>query len=351
MNNQLISIIIPVFNIDLYIANCIDSLINQTYSNIEILIIDDGSTDNSPQICDEFGHKDSRVKVIHKQNGGLVSARNAGYEAAKGDWIMYIDGDDGIDFNTCEDLIQYANKYNPEIIFWNNIYELNEYSIKGKFEWKCKESERLYETSECADLAYNVLIYKSGIATAYCKLLRKDFVDKNKLWHNKKLKQGAEGTEFSLRVFNNATKALYIKEYYYHYRYNDNSISKKVDETNTQCLIDCLQEMNNYISGMNNPEHYRLALYQRSLYVLIAIALSTYFHKDNKDSLRTKITKYNTIIKENDIFSKALTMINFSSFDKFRMFTLYFIKLKLYFLLPIISNTKQYYMKRGKYSY
>jgi glycosyltransferase involved in cell wall biosynthesis len=95
MKNK-ISIIVPVYNVEAYLDECINSLVNQTYTNLEIILVDDGSPDRCPQMCDFWAHKDSRVKVIHQKNGGLSSARNAGLEIAEGDYIGFVDSDDYI---------------------------------------------------------------------------------------------------------------------------------------------------------------------------------------------------------------------------------------------------------------
>lgn len=105
----LISIIIPVYNVEKYLHRCVDSVLNQTYKNIEVILVDDGSPDGSPAICDEYEQKDSRVKVLHKQNGGLSSARNAGMAIATGEYIGFVDSDDWIEpsmYQVCYDLIE-----------------------------------------------------------------------------------------------------------------------------------------------------------------------------------------------------------------------------------------------------
>lgn len=93
---QLVSIIVPVYNVEKYIERCIDSILEQSYEEIEVLLIDDGSTDNSGKICDEASQKDKRITVVHKKNGGLSDARNVGLELCKGDWILFVDSDDCI---------------------------------------------------------------------------------------------------------------------------------------------------------------------------------------------------------------------------------------------------------------
>ena len=104
MNIPLISIVVPIYQIDRYIGICIESLLNQTYENLEIILVDDGSPDRCPEICDLYASKDSRIKVIHKENGGLVSARKAGLLSATGKYVGYVDGDDWIGAGFVESL-------------------------------------------------------------------------------------------------------------------------------------------------------------------------------------------------------------------------------------------------------
>ena len=94
MENDLVSIVVPIYNVEKYLKKCIDSIINQTYKNIEIILVDDGSTDNCGKICDEYTKTDNRIVVIHKKNGGLSDARNAGLDIAKGKYIAFVDSDD-----------------------------------------------------------------------------------------------------------------------------------------------------------------------------------------------------------------------------------------------------------------
>lgn len=346
------SIVVPCYNVRKYLPKCLDSLISQTYHNIEIILVDDGSTDGSNIICDKYAHRDSRIKVIHKENGGLVSARNSGYYIATGEWIMYLDGDDWIDANTCEILMNYISNYpDIDIIFWKYIQELGNISIRGKMEWPCKDKIHLYSNDECKKLAYNTLIYKSGIATAYCKLIRLSYAKKYNIYHDKRLKQGAEGIEFSLRAFYYADKALYVNEYFNHYRYNPISISKQVNEKNTKFLTECFQVIEEEIENFDHKELFRKALYQRVVYMLIAIAMNTYFHPANKDSLLVKIHKYKKVIESTQLFKDSIKKADTTDIDRLRRITLFFIQNKMYFMLQIISLLKQYYLKKGKFNY
>ncbi len=112
---ELISVIIPVYKVEKYLERCIDSVINQTYTNLEIILVDDGSPDNCGKICDEYAKKDRRIKVIHKENGGLSSARNAGIDVAKGRYLSFVDSDDYVNEKFIERLYELLKEYDADI--------------------------------------------------------------------------------------------------------------------------------------------------------------------------------------------------------------------------------------------
>ena len=129
MISPLVSIIVPIYKVEPYLRRCLDSIINQTYSNLEIILVDDGSPDSCPQICDEYAAKDDRIIVIHKENGGLSEARNVGLDICKGDYISFIDSDDWI-ANTCvEILLNIAINNEADIVISNFIKAQNPFNI------------------------------------------------------------------------------------------------------------------------------------------------------------------------------------------------------------------------------
>ena len=125
MNKDLVSIIVPVYNVEKYLEKCIQSICEQTYDNLEIILSDDGSTDNSGKICDQYACIDSRIRVIHKENGGLSDARNSGIEVASGRYFMFVDSDDTITYDTVEKLFFAAMEHHCEIAICNmvRVYE------------------------------------------------------------------------------------------------------------------------------------------------------------------------------------------------------------------------------------
>ena len=113
---ELVSIIVPIFNVDKYLEKCIKSIINQTYRNLEIILINDGSTDNSYQICKKYSEQDSRIVLIDKQNGGSASAKNYGLKIAKGDYISFVDSDDFVELDMIEYMVNTIKKFNTDIV-------------------------------------------------------------------------------------------------------------------------------------------------------------------------------------------------------------------------------------------
>ena len=121
-NNELISIIVPIYNVQKYLDRCMKTLLNQTYRNIEIILVDDESPDECPKMCEEYAKIDQRVKVIHKKNGGLGFARNSGLEIAQGKYIIFVDSDDYVTENMCHLLYEAAKKYEADVVYGGIFY-------------------------------------------------------------------------------------------------------------------------------------------------------------------------------------------------------------------------------------
>ena len=164
----MISVIIPVYGVEKYLSRCLDSIINQTYRDLEIILVDDGSPDNSGKICDEYAAKDSRIKVIHKENGGLSSARNAGLDVATGEYIGFVDSDDWIEPQTYNMLFSAIEKNNSDIAICGHrmVYD------------NTSTSKATYSNDEYLsyDLLWNEIFGKLNNA-AWNKLYRKNLID------------------------------------------------------------------------------------------------------------------------------------------------------------------------------
>lgn len=352
IDNGKISIIVPMYNCAEYAPKCIDNILSQSYTNWELWLVHGDSNDGTEAICRKYEDQDSRIHNIFHIDG-LVPARNVGYEHATGDWIMYIDGDDWIDGDCFVEIMEAARKYNnPDVIFWKCIQELGNISIKGKMEWKCIDDMHLYTGEGCQMLSQNTLEYKSGIATAYAKVMRADFCKKYNLEHNRNLRQGMEGIEFCMRLFFYAKTALYINKYYNHYRYNPNSLSKVVSKKNARYMYESAVECDKFIGTLDEErqDKYRASLYKRSLYAIIALAMSTYFHPNNHDKFSQKKKEFIELCNK-DIFAKAIEFGDISQFDKSRKFVVTLIRCGQYWPLPLVTKAKLFLLKRGYFNY
>lgn len=148
---KLVSIIVPVYNVENYLSKCVDSIINQTYRNLEIILVDDGSTDCSSKICDEYAKNDTRILVIHKANGGQSEARNIGISESKGEYIFFVDSDDYIEYNAIETMLEIAENKNVDMVI-ADIYSVNEKGEilnegKGQYTF---QNESLFSAEEAA---------------------------------------------------------------------------------------------------------------------------------------------------------------------------------------------------------
>lgn len=135
----MVSVIIPVYKTEKYLETALNSVINQTYKDVEIILVDDGSPDNCPQLCDEFSERYDCVKVIHKENGGLSSARNAGIEKATGKYLYFLDSDDSIEETTLADMVEIAEKENSDVVLPNIYYKVYEDSDKKELAYHFTE--------------------------------------------------------------------------------------------------------------------------------------------------------------------------------------------------------------------
>ena len=212
-----ISIIVPVYNVERYLVDCIESIRNQSLTDIEIILVDDGSLDNSGAICDDYALKDDRIKVIHKKNGGLSSARNAGLEVAIGEYIGFVDSDDWVDSEMYGFLYKNAVEKNAEIVACN----IAKMGPDGQFENFDKGSKDiLFSRTE----GMEELIRNQQLTFSSCNKIYK-----RKLFMDCRYDEAIilEDMNISYRLLNQANNIFYTARPMYVYRYNDSSILRK----------------------------------------------------------------------------------------------------------------------------
>lgn len=219
--NELISVIVPIYNLENYIDRCLESIIGQTHQNLEIILVDDGSTDRSGKICNKWKEKDERIQIIHKINGGAASARNVGIEYASGEFVAFVDGDDWIESNMYEILLAKMISTKSEIA------TCGMYLVNGKYrrKYKCQKGIRVYNK---VDAIKNVLLEKSIDVSPCNKLFQKS------VFLNLRFPEGEtnEDAAIILDIFENATNIVQIGSPYYYYYQRDGSVSSTFDEKN-----------------------------------------------------------------------------------------------------------------------
>ena len=204
-----VSVIIPVYKAEYFLDKCVNSIINQTYENLEIILVDDGSPDNSPKMCDEWAKKDKRIKVIHKENGGASSARNKGLEDCTGDYIYFCDSDDFIEINCIEKLVDKIKDNDVVIMGYNKV---NGDKITAKvYNDKLSQNEFISE-----------IIHEWDFGLLWNKLYKKEFI-KSKFNEKFKIR---EDLLFNSEYFKNVKKIGLINEPLYNYIDNPNSLTK-----------------------------------------------------------------------------------------------------------------------------
>ena len=220
-----ISIIVPVYKVEKYLDRCVESIVNQTYKNLEIILVDDGSPDNCPQMCDKWAKKDSRIKVIHKQNGGVSSARNIGLDNATGEYIQFADSDDYLELNACELLI-------------NNMKETNADWVIANFNRIGSKFHQTEIIEKVMDNNFNTFKYmyeKRINGGIWNKLYLKSLI-KFKFNENQKI---SEDFIFNCEYLQNCRKISFINDYIYNYISNDDSAIHSFSKTcyDDLCLV------------------------------------------------------------------------------------------------------------------
>ena len=216
----LISIIVPVYNVELYLKRCVDSLINQTYRNLEIILVDDGSPDYCGEICDEYANIDNRIKVVHKDNAGLSEARNTGIEQSKGDFLFFIDSDDWIEKETCESVLQNAVENHSDLV----VFGVRDYYPSGKTREFPPYKAGIVEKTECMKaLIYNMHYY--GIFNYACnKMYSRELIEGERFTKGRL----SEDHAFVYKIIHKSKVISICDGFFYNYYRREGSISNRL---------------------------------------------------------------------------------------------------------------------------
>ncbi len=281
VSNPLISVIIPVYNVEKYLDKCIQSVVNQTYENLEIILVDDGSPDNCPKICDEYAKKDKRIKVVHKENGGLSDARNAGIKYSNGEYLTFIDSDDYIVDNYVEFLYNLIIKENADISMGKHYIVYPNKTINA-FTGE-------YFVMNSHDCLEKMLYGEDVDVSAWAKLYKRKLFDKIEFPVGRLFEDSAT----TYKLIDKANKVAFSSQPIYYYVIRKNSITNNKFNEKKMDLIISTKEMGNYV--MNKYSDLKNACNRRVMYsylsTLTQLVKTNEKNKKYKDEMMMYIKK------------------------------------------------------------
>lgn len=318
-DQPLISVIIPVYNVEQYLSQCLDSIIEQTYQNLELVCVNDGSPDRSSDILEKYAAKDERILVITQENKGLSGARNTGIRHAHGKFIMFVDSDDWIEPETCEAAVSAALKYDADLVMWSYA---REYENSSKEKYMFWEDETVFEEAEVKSKLHRRLCglygeelkhpeYANSIETAWGKLYLAERIVENHVEFVDTKEIGTEDALFNLYVLGYIERAVYLRRCYNHYRKtNQGSLTKTYNEKLFERWQRLFDYMRQYIQENNLPVVYGMALDNRIALSLLGLGLNIV---GSNYGMKKKITLLRDILT-NDRYEVAYKKLDFSFF-------------------------------------
>ena len=315
-----VSIIVPIFQVEKYLGECIESLINQSYKNLEIILVDDGAQDNCPFICNKWSKKDSRIKVIHKKNGGLSDARNAGLDIATGDYIIFVDSDDYVNKRFIEKLLRTAVKNNVMIVQCGYLQVTDSGEILKKvthgnsYFLNSKKMITELKTDNCIE---NTVVWNKIYKRELFKEIRFPYGKIN------------EDEYTTYKLLDLAKNIYIINEPLYYYRYNHNSIMGKKFNLKRLDIIDGLKERIDYFKDKD------MDLYYASIELFILNIMNIY--KEVEENFKDRDDILNDLKADFNNYLKLINLKRLSTKNKIKII-LFKIKPELYFYLKKIKE-------------
>ena len=331
--NNIISFIIPAFNVEKYICTCIDNILNQKIDDWELIIVDDGSTDATAEICDMYAEKDKRIKVMRQKNAGSAVARNSGLDMATGKWIAFIDGDDWIEENYLETLQPYMEQ-NYDFIMYS-YYEVRGMDKKSRCnaldEIELGKDEFQQMVMDVIDTEKRVSEVASSRSQFWTKIYQKEFLFRNKLRLDPQLRM-SQDVMFNLCVYNNAVKAIFIPKLLYNYRILGDSTCHRYSTEQLSRILKLTEAMGSYVKEMELKQKGEILFQKRILVSLVNACRLDFCHKDNPNSYTVRRGKFLCLCKQ-EPFASALKLKVICSFSIRKQICMWFVKFRCFRLL------------------
>ena len=315
--DSLISVIVPIYKVEKYLKKCIESIQKQTYKNLEIILVDDGSPDKCGEICDEYAENDSRIIVIHKKNGGLSSARNAGIEIAKGDYIGFVDSDDYIEPYMYEKLLDAIEQNNSKL----SVCAINYVFENGKKICKSKSSEnRNFDFFEAIKEMNTYELFDMG---AWSKLYKKDLFDDIRFPENKL----SEDFFIMYKIFDKAQRISYVGIPCYNYLQRSESItkSKKINKD----FVEAAYEQMLYLDN----KYPQLKILAHTSYASAALTVYDFYLKNKVKCPNEIYNKLKEIVFNNNSYIDKADYLSKSKHLQFKLFNLNRVIYNIVFLI------------------
>ncbi len=319
------SIIVPIYNVESFLHQCVDSVLSQTYTDFELILVDDGSPDHSPAICDEYAKQDARIRVIHKANGGLVSARIAGAREAQGDYICCLDGDDWVHVELLKNLEKVILETEADVVCFGNYQAYEEKNVACKFPFR----KGYYTKQDMEKTFYSYLMQNENAAyfpvSIWNKAFKRSLYVDEQLSIDPAIKIGEDGA-CTLPIVYKANSMYILEDCLYYYRQNAASMTKnrKAFNWNGPKLIA------EHLSRRINLDDYdfRAQWYRKTVHELFLVTVSQFYRKESYFTI-TKDIRANL---KDPIYAEAIKNAKFKGFKgKMALFAL------KYKLMPLMK--------------
>ncbi|WP_455537661.1 glycosyltransferase [Terrisporobacter sp.] len=348
-----ISIIVPVYNTDkVFLKKCIQSLINQTEDDIEIIIINDGSNNDTSDYCNEYSKIDKRIKVIHQENQGVSVARNTGIDNATSKWITFVDPDDWVELDMCERLIENLEGNEDILIFtYTEVFKNKEIPKYWGNEKIYNLSLKEHELLQLGILDYNGEFLNLYFGAVWCNLYNREFINK----YNIRFVEGlakAQDTVFNLYALEYAKNIKYYNKSLYYYRHNENSVCYKYNKKIDNTLIFLLHEIKKFLIHTNkyDDSRFRQSYLLKSYVSFMETLKLNYFHSSNKKSYKENKNSFIELTNSYP-YKEELYVTNFSTLSYKKKIIIYLIEKKQYLLLKILCTSKYSFEQKINKSY
>ena len=347
-----ISFVIPFYKVPYeYMQQSIGSVLNQTFRDIEVILVDDGSPDDCGKWCDEFKRTDSRIVVIHKKNGGLSDARNAGIAAATSEWLTFVDGDDWIEPDYCKDFVNRieSQKETADIYFYSGFRNYPAAEVPGVPHFAdgtrfCTYEERENLQTKCCTIHLEKNGNRKGItiSSAWAKIYKTSFIRENGLLFP--IVPYDEDSIFYMYAIEAARSIEYVAKPVYHYRFTEGSIVNKYrpNADNEQDVY--LSEMFGFAKKYNKSEAFIDKIYMRVMTSMLLSIKQYFFHSENSASFMARQRACKIYFRQ-EPYSQAFRHIPFSSLGNNAKIKYMLLRLKCY---GIVERLRQYYSKNIK---